>query len=183
MDAWIREAEEASKLVEDLENKYKNKNPEQWRLRDAGLSKLLELGVKLDRLESLLRNPPTKPVLTKEDVEFRWKMLSDIQIRTKALVLNFSSLPSPSRQGSLPIVETKTDCNEALDGLKLSSSKEDLELLKPLISEDVTFGQVEIKPSNSHTSWKAFWKTCGTICVVLWVTAFLFGLLFLCMAL
>lgn len=63
IDAWIREAEEASKLVEDLGTKYKNKSPEQWRLRDNGLSKLLGLGVKLDRLESLLRNPPSKPIL------------------------------------------------------------------------------------------------------------------------
>lgn len=65
IDAWIREAEEASRLVEDLEIKFKNNNSEQWIHRDSSsvLSKLLEIGGKLDRLESLLRNPPSKPIL------------------------------------------------------------------------------------------------------------------------
>lgn len=62
-DAWIREAEEASSLVEDLEAKTKNKHPDQLSLREIARSKLLELGVKLDRLESLLHNPPSKPIL------------------------------------------------------------------------------------------------------------------------
>ena len=63
IDAWIKEAEEALKLVEGLENTIKNRNPEHFSLRSTAKSKLLELGVKLDRLESLLHNPPSKPNL------------------------------------------------------------------------------------------------------------------------
>ena len=63
IDAWIKEAEEALKLVEGLENTIKNRNPEHFSLRSTANSKLLELGVKLDRLESLLHNPPSKPNL------------------------------------------------------------------------------------------------------------------------
>lgn len=60
IDAWIREAQEALKLVEDIESRIKNKDlAHELRLRD----KLLEVGVKLDRLESLLHNPPLKPIL------------------------------------------------------------------------------------------------------------------------
>lgn len=46
--------------------KFKNNySSEQWRNRgsSSALSKLLEIGVKLDRLESLLINPPAKPIL------------------------------------------------------------------------------------------------------------------------
>lgn len=75
-DAWIREAQEVGNLVEDIEarsvNNNKNKNPipkhhqQQNRLLldvAAARSKLFEAGIKLDRLESLLRNPPSKPIL------------------------------------------------------------------------------------------------------------------------
>lgn len=64
MDAWIREAQETTKLVEDIESRIKNKDlAEENRLRDIAQSKLIEAGVKLDRLESLLHNPPSKPAL------------------------------------------------------------------------------------------------------------------------
>lgn len=68
IDAWIREAQEALKLVEDIETRVKNNNlkqeENQLRLRDdIARSKLFEVGVKLDRLESLLHNPPSKPIL------------------------------------------------------------------------------------------------------------------------
>ncbi|KAH8491077.1 hypothetical protein H0E87_023276, partial [Populus deltoides] len=64
MDAWIREAQEATKLVEDIESRIKNKDlAEENRFRDIAQSKLIEAGVKLDRLESLLHNPPSKPAL------------------------------------------------------------------------------------------------------------------------
>lgn len=59
VDAWIREAQEVSRLVEDIESKINNGH----RLRDSAQSTLLEVGVKLDRLESLLHNPPSKPIL------------------------------------------------------------------------------------------------------------------------
>lgn len=61
IDAWIREAQEASRLVENLEIKIEN-NPQQA-LGDTARSNLFDLGIKLDRLESLLHNPPSKPIL------------------------------------------------------------------------------------------------------------------------
>ena len=67
VDAWLREAQEAEKLVEEIDGRVKNKSQEQQQqsLSDdiIARSKLLEVGVKLDRLESLLRNPPSKPIL------------------------------------------------------------------------------------------------------------------------
>ncbi|CAL9003552.1 unnamed protein product [Prunus brigantina] len=160
-DAWIREAEEASSLVEDLEAKTKNKHPDQLSLREIARSKLLELGVKLDRLESLLHNPPSKPILTKEDVDFRWKMLSDIQRRTRTLALILMNLAFAFllmlRSERLPA--TKEDNKNAnrcdQDEVKLSFSKDDQELLKPLL----------IKPSNSYTPMSLRWKTCWGISV------------------
>ncbi|XP_008218230.1 PREDICTED: uncharacterized protein LOC103318612 isoform X2 [Prunus mume] len=131
-DAWIREAEEASSLVEDLEAKTKNKHPDQLSLREIARSKLLELGMKLDRLESLLHNPPSKPILTKEDVDFRWKMLSDIQLRTRTLALSFFVLERSER---LPAIkEDNKNANRCdQDEVKLSFSKDDQELLTPLL--------------------------------------------------
>ncbi|XP_016649545.1 PREDICTED: uncharacterized protein LOC103318612 isoform X1 [Prunus mume] len=155
-DAWIREAEEASSLVEDLEAKTKNKHPDQLSLREIARSKLLELGMKLDRLESLLHNPPSKPILTKEDVDFRWKMLSDIQLRTRTLALSFFVLERSER---LPAIkEDNKNANRCdQDEVKLSFSKDDQELLTPLL----------IKPSNSYTPMSLRWKTCWGISVVL----------------
>lgn len=72
IDAWIREAQEAAKLVEEIDARVQNKNLEksqeqqllQQRLGDEiARSKLLEVGIKIDRLESLLHNPPSKPIL------------------------------------------------------------------------------------------------------------------------
>ncbi|TYJ26900.1 hypothetical protein E1A91_A07G151600v1 [Gossypium mustelinum] len=67
-DAWIREAEEALKLVEDIENRVNNNDPS---LQDHGncvidiaaRSKLLDVGMKIDRLEALIRNLPSKLIL------------------------------------------------------------------------------------------------------------------------
>ncbi|CAL1356410.1 unnamed protein product [Linum trigynum] len=55
VDSWMREAQEASILMEGLENKR--------HVDAAAESKLVELGIKLDCLESLLRNPPSKHIL------------------------------------------------------------------------------------------------------------------------
>lgn len=57
VDSWMREAQEALTALEDLETKIKNQSME------IGRSKLVEVGVKLDRLEALLHNPPSKPIL------------------------------------------------------------------------------------------------------------------------
>ncbi|KAM4119451.1 hypothetical protein ACJW30_03G060500 [Castanea mollissima] len=139
IDAWIKEAEEALKLVEGLENTIKNRNPEHFSLRSTAKSKLLELGVKLDRLESLLHNPPSKPNLTDEDLKFRWKMLSDIQLRTREVALSLYAFPSPNRSGGLPTAVADAKEKSAAiksccqDQMKASSSKENSELLEPLV--------------------------------------------------
>ncbi|KAJ6974641.1 hypothetical protein NC653_030689 [Populus alba x Populus x berolinensis] len=115
MDAWIREAQEATKLVEDIESRIRNKDlAEENRLRDIAQSKLIEAGVKLDRLESLLHNPPSKPALTREDSEFRWKMLSDLQLRTRALALRLYT--STKRAGGF-LASTTTGTSRATNSL------------------------------------------------------------------
>ncbi|XP_050274983.1 uncharacterized protein LOC126717356 isoform X3 [Quercus robur] len=148
IDAWIKEAEEALKLVEGLENTIKNRNPEHFSLISNANSKLLELGVKLDRLESLLHNPPSKPNFnlflqciyrTDEELKFRWKMLSDIQLRTREVALSLYAFPSPNRSGGLPAADADAKENSTAiksccqDQMKVSSSEEDSELLEPLV--------------------------------------------------
>lgn len=153
IDAWIREAQEGSQWLEDLESRINHKRLIHSSSLNSARSMLLKLGAKLDRLESLLHNLPTKPILyilplnssflfldklikfcshfvscsllswatevdelvigeerscwdsnaylqlifrTDEDVEYRWKMLKDIQLRTKALVSTISAVPSPN---------------------------------------------------------------------------------------
>ncbi|KAI5587536.1 hypothetical protein BDE02_05G039600 [Populus trichocarpa] len=68
--AWMREAQEATKLVENIDSRIKNKDlAEELMLRDIAQSKLREAGVKLDCLGSFLHNPPSKPNLTFTEVK------------------------------------------------------------------------------------------------------------------
>ncbi|CBI34201.3 unnamed protein product, partial [Vitis vinifera] len=135
INAWIREAQEASRLVENLEIKIEN-NPQQA-LGDTARSNLFDLGIKLDRLESLLHNPPSKPILTDRDLDFRWKMLSNIQLRTRMVFQSLYALPSKERSGNLATGDAKetsaTDIGYYQDHTKVTFSQEDLELLMPLI--------------------------------------------------
>ncbi|KAK9293340.1 hypothetical protein L1049_021332 [Liquidambar formosana] len=162
-DAWIREAEEASTLMEDLESRVKNNNLEQHCPRDSARSKLLELGVKLDRLEALLHNPPSKPILTDQDLEFRWKLLSDIQLRTRAVALNLYTLQCTNRPGSLPTEDTKEATRTANSNdqghTKVTISKEDPELLTPLVVEGYTYCTRTSSPASTKmcTSSGPYW--------------------------
>uniref|UniRef100_A0A7N2L6C5 Uncharacterized protein n=1 Tax=Quercus lobata TaxID=97700 RepID=A0A7N2L6C5_QUELO len=193
IDAWIKEAEEALKLVEGLENTIKNRNPEHFSLRSTANSKLLELGVKLDRLESLLHNPPSKPNFTEsaaasnlflqciyrtdEELKFRWKMLSDIQLRTREVALSLYAFPSPNRSGGLPAADADAKENSTAiksccqDQMKVSSSEEDSELLEPLVSDDATQSHSQF---GSYRPMSLLWKACWTIMVFLLVAALLF---------
>ncbi|MED6110664.1 hypothetical protein PIB30_044946 [Stylosanthes scabra] len=100
-DAWLTEAQEATNSLQDLETKL-NLN---FNLSTTAESMLLDIGVKLDRLESLLLNPPTRPILTNEDLDFRWKMLSDIKLRTRTLARSVSaSLPCPNRPSNVAAI-------------------------------------------------------------------------------
>ncbi|KAK6233024.1 hypothetical protein SCA6_003097 [Theobroma cacao] len=245
-DAWIREAQEASKLVEDIETRVKNKNPslkhQENRLVDiTARSKLLEAGIKLDRLESLLRNPPSKPILTvtvhkwlfltlfvmgmvdslsicrtNEDLDYRWKMLSELQLRTKALALCLYALPTSSRPGCLTpenaeaINTNVSDCEQVFNGeksirakvaspikirleqgpleisfhadqTKSSSSRDDPELLRPLISNDVTLqSQVQMKQCGTSTSLSLLQKVFWIFGAVLGSAALIFILVLIC---
>ncbi|KAJ0013424.1 hypothetical protein Pint_20546 [Pistacia integerrima] len=206
IDAWIREAQEAVKLVEDIETRVKNKSlkqeENQLRLRDdIARSKLFEVGVKLDRLESLLHNPPSKPILhvivlcilichldsaavlyrTNEDLEYRWKMLSDIQLRTKSLALCLYAMPSSNRSEGLPVADTKEtnkkDGSYDHDQNKSSFAENEPELLKPLVSDDAPQSHMQITHCSSFIdSMPLFCKVCGIICSILGAVAFLFVL-------
>ncbi|KAF9670075.1 hypothetical protein SADUNF_Sadunf13G0030800 [Salix dunnii] len=198
MDAWMREAQEATELVEDVESRIKNRDLDgENRLRDFARSKLIEAGVKLDRLESLLHNPPSKPALTKEDLEFRWKMLSDLQLRTRALALCLYA--STKRAGGSLVSETSgtSRATSSLDQgttLKFNPtypcctadqkrkllSKFDPELLTLLIPEDTAQDQVQFKKSGSFISSSLIKKMCWTFCLILGAAALLFVLVIIC---
>lgn len=183
MDAWIREAQETTKLVEDIESRIKNKDlAEENRFRDIAQSKLIEAGVKLDRLESLLHNPPSKPALTIEDSEFRWKMISDLQLRTRALALRLYT--STKRAGGF-LVSTTTGTSRTTNSLDQDQkrklhSKFDPELLTLLTSEDTTQDQVQFKNSGSFISTSLIKKVCWTFCLILGAAALLFVLVIIC---
>ncbi|KAK8506852.1 hypothetical protein V6N13_052218 [Hibiscus sabdariffa] len=182
-DAWIREAEEALKLVEDIENRVKDKKPSFIDI--AARSKLLESGIKVDRLESLLRNPPSKPILTDEDVDYRWKMLSDMRIRTKALALCLYALPTSSRPGSLThgndngTKKTVSDCVQ--DRTKTFPSEEERDLFRPLIANDVWMpSQVQTKQCTTSASPSLLKKVFWIFGAILGLAALTFLLIVIC---
>lgn len=74
IDAWMREAQEASHWLEDLESRIKHKGLVHSTSLHSARSKLLELGVKLDRLESLLRNLPAKPIFLFSEQMKMWNI-------------------------------------------------------------------------------------------------------------
>ncbi|XVE62851.1 hypothetical protein DITRI_Ditri06bG0152900 [Diplodiscus trichospermus] len=191
-DAWIREAQEASKLVEDIETRVNNKNQplkvhqeNSSHVDITARSKLLEAGIKLDRLESLLRNPPSKPILTNEDLDYRWKMLLDMQLRTKALALSLYESPTSSRPGYLTPGSTKatnTDVNDhEQDQTKTLSSSEDSALFRPLISDDGSMqSQVQMKQYGSSTSLSLLQKVFWIFGAALGSAALIFILVIIC---
>ncbi|KAF8017982.1 hypothetical protein BT93_H3012 [Corymbia citriodora subsp. variegata] len=171
MDAWMREAEEASGLLEELENKVKNQNPQELcRLSNTTKSKLLELGTKLDRLESLLHNPPSKPILTDEDLGWRWKMLLDIQLRTREVAVSLLMPASPNRPGDLYTADSKETIQSTSlynqDEMAASFLKDDPEMLKHLL--------------DSYTGKSWLRKTCWIMCSILGAAALLFTLFVIC---
>jgi SYP5 family syntaxin len=65
-DSWLKEFEEAMRLADDILARINERSmilasgADPSRLVSATRRKLTMLGTKLDRLESLLKNPPTK---------------------------------------------------------------------------------------------------------------------------
>ncbi|KAJ4719625.1 Syntaxin-52-like protein [Melia azedarach] len=195
IDAWIREAQEAAKLVEEIDARVQNKNLEksqeqqllQQRLGDEiARSKLLEVGIKIDRLESLLHNPPSKPILTNEDLESRWKMVSDIKLRTRALAISLYAMPLTNNQGDLPATDAKATSSKANSNdhgqMKASFANNESEQLKPLVSEDAIRSntRMQINLHSFHISMSLLRKVCWTICIILGAAACLFVLAILC---
>lgn len=66
-DSWLKEFEEAMRLADDILARINERNMmlasgnDPTRLVSATRRKITMLGTKLDRLESLLQNPPIKP--------------------------------------------------------------------------------------------------------------------------
>ncbi|KAJ4955446.1 hypothetical protein NE237_012229 [Protea cynaroides] len=131
-DAWIREAQEASRLIEEIESRIKDQNPGQS-VSDNARRKLLELGPKLDRLESLLHNPAAKPILTNQDLDLRRNMLSELQLRTREMALSLYRLQVASSPGSLPAKDIEEPAESissySQDDTKINISKQEHELL------------------------------------------------------
>ncbi|XP_028790280.1 uncharacterized protein LOC114746225 isoform X1 [Neltuma alba] len=180
IDAWLREAQEASRWLEDLESRIKHERLIHPTSVHSARSKLLELGAKLDRLESLLRNLPAKPILTDEDVEYRWKMLKDIQLRTKSLVSSISAVPSQDWPRDVPAADSE-ECNVSPDSYdqdqtKTSYPRDSAELLKPLVSDAASRSEGHAMPMF----W--VWKACSTIFLFLALAALLFLIALLCTA-
>ncbi|XP_054798603.1 uncharacterized protein LOC129303350 isoform X1 [Prosopis cineraria] len=184
IDAWMREAQEASHWLEDLESRIKHKGLVHSTSLHSARSKLLELGVKLDRLESLLRNLPAKPILTDEDVEYRWKMLKDIQLRTKSLVSSVSAVPSPDWPRDVLATADTEECNVGPDYCDQDQTKtsyqDNIELLKPLLQDAGSRSEGQVSSSSMSMYW--VWKACSAILLFLALAALIFFLALLCTA-
>jgi hypothetical protein len=69
MDSWLKEFQEALQLADDIEagveerNKLPAHSSEGTRIVSASRRKLTRLNTKLDRLDSLLQNPPLRTSL------------------------------------------------------------------------------------------------------------------------
>ncbi|KAH7281961.1 hypothetical protein KP509_35G005200 [Ceratopteris richardii] len=96
-DTWLKEFEEASKLADDIAGRLRERenivssggDPSQ--LITSTRRKITALGTCLDRLESLLQNPPEKPVLNEVEVYRRHEMLLGLRYRTKQMAASVST--------------------------------------------------------------------------------------------
>ncbi|RVW13045.1 hypothetical protein CK203_101922 [Vitis vinifera] len=108
---------------------------------------------------------------TDRDLDFRWKMLSNIQLRTRVVFQSLYALPSKERSGNLATGDAKetsaSDIGYYQDHTKVTFSQEDLELLMPLITDDATRSQLQITLSNSFASQNLHWRICRVILVIL----------------
>ncbi|PKI44765.1 uncharacterized protein LOC116206740 isoform X2 [Punica granatum] len=185
-DAWMREAVEASQLIDDLETRIKNCSPDHLiGLKDSAKPKLLQLGVKLDRLESLLHNPPLKPILTETDIDLRWKLLSDIQLRMRVVALTLFAVRSTNRPEGLQNAADTEEIRRSrsihdCDSMATTLSRDDPEMLKPLILPDATQSQTQIKECGSSMLKTCLRKACWTAGMILGAFALLFALFVLC---
>lgn len=96
-DTWLKEFEEAMQMAEDVTGRLRERDmivssggdPSQ--LVSSTRRKITVLGTCLDRLESLLQNPPEKPRLNEEELYRRQDMLLGIRFKTKQMAASFST--------------------------------------------------------------------------------------------
>lgn len=105
-DSWLKEFEEAMRLADDILARLNERNmmltsgADPSRLVSATRRKLTMLGTKLDRLESLLKNPPMKTNITEKEMYRRQDMLLGIRFRTKQMTSALST-DQPSNRANL----------------------------------------------------------------------------------
>lgn len=105
-DSWLKEFEEAMRLADDILARINERNMmlasgnDPTRLVSATRRKITMLGTKLDRLESLLQNPPIKPSISEKEMYRRQDMLLGIRFRTKQMAAALST-SQPSNRATL----------------------------------------------------------------------------------
>jgi hypothetical protein len=103
MDSWLKEFQEALQLADDIEagvqerNKLPAHSSEGTRIVSASRRKLTRFNTKLDRLESLLQNPPLRTSLNEKELYRRQDMLLTIRFKSKQMAASVSSSQAANR--------------------------------------------------------------------------------------
>jgi len=147
MDSWLKEFQEALQLADDIEagvqerNKLPAHSSEGTRIVSASRRKLTRFNTKLDRLESLLQNPPLRTSLNEKELYRRQDMLLTIRFKSKQMAASVSSSQAANRanllEGGITPVETNRTQgleNSGLIGLQRQIMREQDEDLKGLES-------------------------------------------------
>jgi len=149
MDSWLKEFQEALQLADDIEagveerNKLPAHSSEGTRIVSASRRKLTRFNTKLDRLESLLQNPPLRTSLNEKELYRRQDMLLTIRFKSKQMAASVSSSQAANRanllEGGITPVETNWTQgleNSGLIGLQqqiMREQDEDLEGLESTV--------------------------------------------------
>eukprot|EP00249_Psilotum_nudum_P011624 c23283_g1_i1 orf=402-1112(+) len=103
LDAWLKEFEEAMGLADDVAARIRERDSiiasggDPSRLVSSTRRKITVLGSSLDRLESLLQNPPAKPTLHEKELYRRQDMLLGIRYKTKQMAASLSTSQPQNR--------------------------------------------------------------------------------------
>jgi len=149
MDSWLKEFQEALQLADDIEAGVQERNnlpahsSEGTRIVSASRRKLTRFNTKLDRLESLLQNPPLRTSLNEKELYRRQDMLLTIRFKSKQMAASVSSSQAANRanllEGGITPVETNRTQgleNSGLIGLQrqiMREQDEDLEGLESTV--------------------------------------------------
>ncbi|KAM0950696.1 putative target SNARE coiled-coil domain-containing protein [Dioscorea sansibarensis] len=146
MDSWMKESNEASKLADDISTMISERKslppsgPEIQHHTSAIRRKLTILGTRLDTLDSLLSDLPTKRAITEKELHKREDLLSNLRSKTKqmASTLNMSNfvdredLLGPSNKSVEEINRIAGLDNTGIVGLQRQLMKEQDEGLEKL---------------------------------------------------